>query len=267
MRCPNCGVDLGNDTTCNLCGTAFGQEEEIELKFKEENTEEEHKQREEKQERKVLHARQEVPAPTKVEILDTLPFKISLTRVFIMTFLSSGMYLFYWFYLTWRQYRDHTNATVFPVWHTLALCVPIYGWFRFYAHIRSFNELIVKVGLSDTIKVGIAVCLFAISNSLDWRSFKAGLGETTEETALLIIQLDFLSVAVTAGLLLYFQGKLNRYWSSLANVRLKDARIGIGEVIFAVIGILFWLDISATLLSPSYRLSALGDVPPKTELE
>ena len=30
-------------------------------------------------------------------------------------------YLFYWFYLTWRQYRDHTGDTAYPVWHALTL--------------------------------------------------------------------------------------------------------------------------------------------------
>ena len=34
----------------------------------------------------------------------TLAYRISPTRILIMTMLSDGLYLFYWFYITWQQY-------------------------------------------------------------------------------------------------------------------------------------------------------------------
>ena len=37
-------------------------------------------------------------------------YHISLKRVLFMTVLSVGLYLFYWFYITWKRYRDHTQA-------------------------------------------------------------------------------------------------------------------------------------------------------------
>ena len=33
-----------------------------------------------------------------------LPYYISLNRILLMTVLSYGLYLFYWFYRTWKQY-------------------------------------------------------------------------------------------------------------------------------------------------------------------
>jgi len=97
----------------------------------------------------------------------TLAYRISPTRILVMTFLSDGLYLFYWFYITWQQYRDHTGNQVFPMWHTLSLMIPIYGLFRTHAHMRSFKELMQDADVFCSIAVGWAVVLVLISTALD----------------------------------------------------------------------------------------------------
>jgi hypothetical protein len=42
---------------------------------------------------------------------------------------------------------------------------------------------------------------------------------------------------------------LNRYWEERWQGTLSDARVGIGEVVFVVIGVIFWLGI---LVPPSF---------------
>ena len=79
-------------------------------------------------------------------------------------------------------------------------------------------------------------------------------GDITQATAITITVLEMLSIAILAWLLMHVQGNLNDYWHQVSSGRLLDARIGVGEVIFAVIGGLAWLDTIATLLSESYRL-------------
>ena len=54
-----------------------------------------------------------------------LPNYLSQNRILVMAVLSFGLYLLYWFYLTWKQYRDQTSQEAFPVWHALSLLVPI----------------------------------------------------------------------------------------------------------------------------------------------
>ena len=109
-----------------------------------------------------------------------LPFRISLAHVVSMTLLSYGLYMFYWFYLTWKQYRDHSHVKVFPTWHALSIMVPIYGWFRVKLHMRQFKELMINAGLPTSINERLAMALVAISSSLNWHSFRLSLGDATQ---------------------------------------------------------------------------------------
>jgi hypothetical protein len=198
-------------------------------------------------------------ADTAVELAPrTLPYAISLNRVLMMSVLSYGLYLFYWYYLTWKQYRDHTRTEVFPVWHALTLLVPIYNLFRTHAHMRSFKELMVEAGLATTISAGWAVVLVMISIVLDGVSFNVAggfgdIGAITQNTAITIGVIDLISITAVAALLSHVQANLNRYWSNLGNAPLVNARIGDGEVIFGLIGGAFWFDTLANVLSTAYR--------------
>ncbi|HAA94660.1 MAG TPA: hypothetical protein DCE26_03110 [Dehalococcoidia bacterium] len=182
---------------------------------------------------------------------------ISLERVVVLSFLSFGLYIIYWFYLTWRQYRDHTGNEAYPVWHALAFVIPIYGWFRAHAHMRSYNELIRGAGLGTDIAVGGVVTALIVSVVLDnvalnftgsWDyegySFGSALASAILYSASLLIGL---------AVLIHAQTNINRYWMSLDNVRLAPARLRVGEVVFSIIGALAWLDTLLSLFSASYR--------------
>lgn len=53
--------------------------------------------------------------------------QISMRRILFMTIASYGLYLVYWFYVTWKQYKDNTGERAYPVWHALTLLIPIYN--------------------------------------------------------------------------------------------------------------------------------------------
>ena len=188
----------------------------------------------------------------------TLAYRISPTRILAMTLLSGRLYLFYWFYVTWQQYRDHTGSNVFPLWHALTLTIPGYGLFRTHAHMRSFKELLLDAGVLCTISVGWAVALVLTLNLLGLASsiLTGGLfnfGEVSFGATVASTLLNLVSVAVVLGLLLHVQQNLNRYWDSLDNVTMVDLNVGAGEVILAVIGVVTWIITLASIFSPAFR--------------
>ncbi len=115
-----------------------------------------------------------------------------------MAVLSYGVYLFYWYYLTWKQYRDHTGQEAFPVWHALTLFVPIYGWFRFHAHVRTYKELMLRDGAPNSLNPGWAVVIFIVSSLLGWIG-GPGWGDISqgEAVAIAILGTRLKSPAVT----------------------------------------------------------------------
>ena len=187
----------------------------------------------------------------------TLPYHISLTRVLIMGVLSHGSYLIYWFYLTWKQYREHTRTEAYPVWHALTLFVPIYSLFRTHAHVRAFKELMLNAGLSTNLSVGGAVLLMfvywlvSIIGLADaWRSGGFS-GESAQGPALVSTVTGLISIAIVTWFVVHVQGSLNQYWASLKNVKAVNTNIGKGEVLFALLGLLSWGLTVANLASPA----------------
>lgn len=166
----------------------------------------------------------EANAQTQVRAL-----RLSTARVLFLTVVSSGLYLFYWFYLTWKQLETETRESHYPVWHALTLLVPIYGLFRMHRHISVINEL--AGGLSP----GLAVALLIITNILDWNTF--GSNDWT-----VLIALSIFSLTLTAVLITSAQSSLNRYWERLGE-GIKEAPIGKGEVIIVILGLIAWAGI------------------------
>ena len=213
--CPNCGTEVQAESSfCSCCGRPLGT--------------------------------------VKPRVGD-LRYRISPTRIVVMSVLSWSLHYFYWLYITWKHYRDHTGEEVFPVWHSLTQIVPIYGLFRLHAHARSFKELMTRAGVATTINTGWAVFAAIIFNGLGSIEVRLGFGEITEGIAQVFTIIDIISVVIVAWLLLPLQGNINRYWDSVSGSTVPNARIGVGEVILAILGVFAWADSFATLLSAEYR--------------
>ena len=194
------------------------------------------------------------PALARVE-----RYRISPNRIVVMSILSWSFYLFYWMYLTWKHYRDHTREVAYPVWHAMAVGVPIYGYFRAHAHARSFKELMTDAGVETTINPGRVVFWVVVYSGLAFIENQSLFSsEISQGAAFVITMIDIISVVIVSvviviGILQHLQRNLNQYWDSVAGSPVANARIGVGEVIIAVLGVLAWADTLATLLSSNYR--------------
>ena len=184
-----------------------------------------------------------------VAIEKPLPYLMSVHRVVTMSLLSGGIYLLWWAYITWKHYRDHTGEEAYPVWHALTLLVPIYDLFRIHAHTRTFKELMMARQLTNSIRPGIAVviilfvdCLGIIGRINVW---SGEIGEISEGLAVYRLVAAIISTALIAWLLVSVQDDINKYWRSVSPNALSS-RLGIGEVLLTILGIVFWADTIAT---------------------
>ena len=179
--------------------------------------------------------------PPPVAQDDAVPYFIPLNRVILLTFLTTGLYFFYWMYITWRHYRDYTEEQVFPVWHALSMLVPIYQFFRLHAHVRVYQELMAQRRVPSTLNAMRTVGLFAALTVLGLVTFRL-----TAETPLSPLEelgyvgANIASVAITTWIIWQVQSNINRFWQHRVGVRLTRAPIDLMQIVMSVLGVLSW---------------------------
>ena len=183
---------------------------------------------------------------------------ISTTRIILLSVISMGLYWLYWMYRTWKQYRDHTielaaanGQTHYPVWHGLTQLVPVYGFFRYHAHIRQYQDLMVERGVPDGLNVGLLTTV-VVSNGMVGIAGGTMRSPDTYSGAVLVagVILSIVALVVSIVVLCVMQANLNRYWASVDGRLAQSARFGKGEVVCIVLGIIFWAGVVAALIWP-----------------
>lgn len=191
-------------------------------------------------------------------------YYIPAQRIVVMMALSSGLYLFYWLYITWKQYQEHTGDEVYPVWHALTRLVPVYGLFRIYAHMRAFRNLMDSANIPSSILPGPIVVIVLMSDLTNVMAlilngtFSAEpVSQAMSNFALVV---NILSLAFQAGILWIVQRNLNVYWVYMNEGPLPPARFGTGEIVLAAIGTAGWM-LTAAFLFGYIDPAPAGQVP------
>ena len=168
----------------------------------------------------------------------------------LLSVLSASLYAFYWFYITWKHYRNHTGDEMnFPVWHALTQLVPFYNLFRVHHHVRVYEHLMQGVGLRSTIAAGTAFVLMAISLATGVVSIvmvNSNVNEQVSQSeAVIYFALTLVSVVIPWFVMYLVQANLNRYWLTYAGrnpgVSITTSEVGAGAIILTILGILFWV--------------------------
>ena len=208
--------------------------------------------------------RQAERRPPPVAQDDAVPYFIPLNRIILLTFLTTGFYLFYWMYITWRHYRDYSEEQVFPVWHALSMLVPIYQFFRLHAHVRVYQEMMAQRGVPSTLHPMRTVGLYAATVVLLWVTFRL----TTDLPVSPLEQLGYFganiaSVAITTWIIWQVQSNINRFWQHRVGVRLASAPINLMQIVMSVLGALNWILWIIVLVDPTLLLAdpAAGAAP------
>ena len=166
--------------------------------------------------------------------------RLSVTRLVVLSVVTSGVYVFYWLYLTWKQLQSETNDVHYPVWHALTLLVPVYGLFRLYKHVRVVQELAMRAGVEVSLTPVMAVVLVVLNGLLVVTS------RGVQSWGVIVI-LTLIRLGLIATVIVRVQATLNRYWSSIKGESLESVPIGVGEVRF-VLAVLF-IQLTLTVLA------------------
>ena len=176
--------------------------------------------------------------------------RISAPRIFALSVISFGLYLFYWVYRTWEQYRQHTGANVYPVWHALAMLVPIYGWFRFYAHCEAYRDLMEERGVMHDLRLARIMVILIICTALwspiptVWLSFYLSESDISVMIDLILNVVSLVGMLVATAVVCRIQANFNRYWAAIDGTLANRARLGRGAMVLAALGVILWFTIA-----------------------
>ena len=184
---------------------------------------------------------------------DAFPYYIPPGRIVALTVLSSGLYIFYWMFATWRQYREHTGEIAFPVLHALSLLVPIYQFFRLHAHMRVYQELMEQRGVPTTLSPARIVLIYLGVVLLGMVSFILPAEEpltASQQAAYVAINVG--QVTLLSWILWHAQTNINRFWQHRLGIRLGWMPLSFTELAVVAVGlILGWGMLAIILIDPS----------------
>ncbi|MDE2786662.1 MAG: hypothetical protein OXL37_08370 [Chloroflexota bacterium] len=197
-------------------------------------------------------ARQSDDTAGGMAVRSAIPYgnQISAPRIFALSVVSFGLYLFYWVYRTWEQYRQHTGANVYPVWHALAMLVPIYGWFRFYAHCKAYRDLMEDQGVPHDLKMAPILVVLIICTALwspmptVWLNFYLGESDISVMIDLILDVVSLIGILVATAVVCRIQANCNRYWAAIDGDLANRARLGRGAMVLAALGVILWFTIA-----------------------
>jgi hypothetical protein len=143
-----------------------------------------------------------------------------------------NLYAMWWLGRTWWQIKQEDGDTgKRPVWHALAMLVPIYGYFRFYAHMRTIARMAATPEARATIGPGAMTVAWIVINVL------SGTAGTRIEAPGWIL---LLASVLCGALIGWGQHGLNAVWTSLPGTTVR-ARMHLLHFALLAFGALMYL--------------------------
>ena len=171
---------------------------------------------------------------------ESYALRLSIARIIILSIVTSGLYVFYWLYLTWKHLQSETGDVHYPVWHALTFLVPVYGLFRIHKHVAVIQAVSQRAGVEALLSPALAVTMLA----LYW--LMAMLSANSASFGTFII-LNLIRLALITTVIVRSQATLNNYWSSVKGEALARVPLGGGEVKFVALVLVMQLTLTIFL--------------------
>lgn len=145
---------------------------------------------------------------------------------------SFGVYVAFWVGLHWAEMkRELRDDRMYPVWHALAMLVPIYSFFRFHANFRVLNELLAQTRSGHRVRPLLAVATFVMVSIL--------ISVPVEDLTIMTLNL-VVGIAAVSWVIYHGQAGMNAYWDAVPE-RQTTSAIKVWERLLIPFGAAMWL--------------------------
>ena len=203
--------------------------------------------------------------------------RYSLWRVGILTFLTFGLYYYYWMYVSWKHLSEEMPGKEFhPFWHAMSQFVPIYNFVVIYQHFRTIKDVQEREEVESNIipslaiVLGILLTFISITSGGIWPDLAVVLGVVLTFISItsggiwpdlafeLSVALGSIASIGMVTLVLWGQRNLNNYWEGRGARAARSAGTGLGEVIITGVGGIYTaLFLIGIVFPPSATISSV----------
>ncbi len=157
-------------------------------------------------------------------------YVISLKKMIILTFATLGIYVAYWFWKHWNQWKQATDSNIWPIPRAI-FCI-------FFTHslFREINEEAEEVTAQDLPALGLFATIFVVIQFVDRAVDKLLLPEEFSLTLDIPILIVFLSLNVWC----LWQAQKQANLACNDEDGLSNDNFGIAEYIVIALGVLVW---------------------------
>ena len=167
--------------------------------------------------------------------------KRPLWTVFLLTAGTLSIYFFVHLGLMWAEMkRARADPSMNPVGHVFAQFVPVYGWFRFYAHVRTLNEMLEESGSAQRVAAGWATAVY-----IGISAFAVFAGSEATPDWLILP-----AYAAYGGFAAWRQQALNTYYDQISQGAIPERVHGVEWVIVVLGGLFLVLVVIGLTLPP-----------------
>jgi hypothetical protein len=136
------------------------------------------------------------------------------------------------------------------VWHSLGFLAPEYSLLITYQHARAIQGVARRRGLVPRVNPWVAaglVVIVGVSLGVQILLLAFGVLSGLSELAI-VLTLDAIDMALMLALVLWMQRDLNAYWDVGEDNAVRNAPIGIGEVVTVLLGLFIWVNSTIELV-------------------
>ncbi len=163
-------------------------------------------------------------------------YVVSKLKFSVLFLATVGLYLIYWFYINWRNYRDATGANVIPPLRSVFYIFFTHSLFNKIDSVLKNNK--IEYSWSPRILATLFVVLSIVSNLLDRLSFKEIGSPLTDILSLVMLPFMLLIILKAQDAINFSQN--DREGSSNSHFTLYNS-------LWVVLGVLFWVLMGAGL--------------------
>jgi hypothetical protein len=169
-------------------------------------------------------------------------------HLMLLSILTSGLYLIYWFWRSWSDLRREAGLNVSPGWRTVCMVVPILDivlTIQLFREIEKIASTRKAEPLASPTILALSFCL--LSYIATWFSIRSAFPNAPSEMmSLIIISYAFSIPAIL--LLIPVQRTFNRYWAATQPELPVRTAFTAGEIVMLLAGAV--LTVSTIIFPP-----------------